>query len=66
MIVNSAPVHLSYEISDTWKQLIIDQTYQPTIPGRSIREFTNEGAFAALHLDGSVSAWGHSYFGGDD
>ena len=65
LIINAAPVHNTYEISDTWKRLSNIQTYSNSIPGRNQREFQNEGAFAALLANGSVQTWGHSYFGGD-
>ncbi|WP_315856103.1 VCBS domain-containing protein, partial [Synechococcus lacustris] len=64
-IVSAAPVYRSFEISDTWKRLLVDQSYHPTIPGRNASEFQNEGAFAALRADGSVFTWGNAYYGGD-
>jgi len=63
-IVNAAPIYRSFEISDTWKQLIVEQNHHPSIPGRNASEFQNEGAFAALRADGSVITWGNAYYGG--
>ncbi|NDC35842.1 MAG: hypothetical protein EBZ51_10820, partial [Synechococcaceae bacterium WB9_2_112] len=63
-IVNAAPIYGTYEISDSWKRLIVDQNHYPSIPGRNASEFQNEGAFAALRADGSVVSWGNAYYGG--
>ncbi|MBZ5782498.1 VCBS domain-containing protein, partial [Klebsiella aerogenes] len=41
VITNAPSVYRSFEISDTWKRLIVDQSYHPTIPGRNPSEFQN-------------------------
>lgn len=38
---------------------------QQSFPGRSVGEFNNEFAFAALKSDGSVVTWGYAENGGD-